>query len=62
MDIKHDEVNEKNTDALRQMLAGVKDQRQEAVILVIALPKNFLAEAVEYLRYLTGLEKTRNCH
>jgi hypothetical protein len=43
-------------------LAGVKDQRQEAFILVIALPENFLTEALEYLRYLTGLEKTGNCH
>ncbi|HMK64976.1 MAG TPA: hypothetical protein VK564_04225 [Thermodesulfobacteriota bacterium] len=62
MDAKHGQVSETTTDALRKMLAGVKDQRQEAVILLIALPENCLPEALEYLRYLTGMGKIDNRH
>jgi hypothetical protein len=58
MDIKPDQVGEKTINALRQMLTGVENQRQEAFILLIALPENFLAEAVEYLRSLIGMEKS----
>jgi hypothetical protein len=62
MDIKKGEFSEKTKEALRQMLAGVKDRREEAFILLIALPENFLTDAVEYLRRLAGLEKIHNIH
>lgn len=48
------------TEALKQALIGVKDQREEAFILLTAVPEEYLPDVVEYFRILNGLKKIEN--
>ena len=43
-------------EALQRALVGVKDKREEAFILLTAVPEDDLPEVVRYLRKLNGLE------
>ncbi len=43
-------------EALLRALMGVKDKREEAFILLTAVPEDDLPEVVRYLRKLNGLE------
>jgi hypothetical protein len=56
------ELNEKTILALKRIPAGVKDQRKEAFILLIALPEACLNHLVGYLRLLTGLKENVKFH
>ncbi len=49
--------------SLEEALIGVKDQREEAFVLLNAIPEVYLPDIVEYFRILSGLKKSppRSC-
>ncbi len=49
------EPKRKQIVSLREALIGVKDKREEAFVLLTAIPENCLPEVVRYLRKLNGL-------
>ncbi len=51
------EINDKKLEALKQALIGVKNQREEAFILLTAVPEQHLPDMVETLRILNGLKE-----
>ncbi|MBI4766612.1 MAG: hypothetical protein HY787_18765 [Deltaproteobacteria bacterium] len=51
-----------NLEALKQALIGVKDQREEAFLLLNAVPEEYLKDIVEYFRILTGLKEIKKRH
>ena len=54
------EINDKKIEALKQALIGVKNQREEAFILLTAVPEEYLPDMVETLRILNGLKKVNS--
>jgi hypothetical protein len=61
--LKNTEINDKKKEALKQALIGVKNQREEAFILLTAIPEEYLPDIVETLQILNGLKKStsRTC-
>jgi hypothetical protein len=57
MEIKKIEIESESMKALKEALIGVKDKREEAFVLLNAIPEVYLADIVEYFRILTGLKK-----
>lgn len=55
-------INDEKKEALKQALIGVKDQREEAFILLTAVPEEYLPDMVETLRILIGLKEIDNTH
>ena len=49
-------ISEESIEALKRALIGVKDKREEAFILLNAVPEDWLTEIVRLFRQLTGLE------
>lgn len=60
---KRIELSEESKGALTEALTGVKDKREEAFVLLNAIPEVYLADVVEYFRILTGLKDSpsRTC-
>ncbi len=56
------EINDKKIEALKHALIGVKNQREEAFILLTAVPEEYLPDMVETLRILNGLKKINSPH
>jgi hypothetical protein len=54
---------ERDTEDLKRALIGVKGRREEAFILLNAVPEEYLNDVIEYFRILTGLKDspTRFC-
>jgi hypothetical protein len=44
-------------EALKRALIGVKCRREEAFILLNAVPEEYLDDIVEYFRVLTGINR-----
>jgi hypothetical protein len=57
MEIKRVEMESESMEALKQALIGVNGQREEAFLLLNAIPEVYLPDIVEYFRILTGLKK-----
>lgn len=55
--IKKIEIGIGSLEALKQALIGVKSEREEAFILLTAIPEPYLPELIEYLRVLIGLKR-----
>jgi hypothetical protein len=53
--LKKEEINSEKVEALKRALIGVKDKREEAFILLNAVPEEYLEGALEYFRILTGI-------
>lgn len=49
------ENDSEKMEALKQALIGVKDRREEAFILLNAVPEEYLEGVLEYFRTLTGI-------
>jgi len=56
------EPNSDKLEALKQALIGVKNQREEAFILLTATPEKYLPDLVETLQILNGLKKIEKRH
>jgi hypothetical protein len=54
---KRIELSDGSKVALTEALIGVKDKREEAFVLLNAIPEVYLNDIVEYFRILTGLKK-----
>jgi hypothetical protein len=52
------ETESESMEALKRALIGVKDQREEAFLLLNAIPEQYLTDIVEYFRILTGLKNS----
>jgi len=50
------ELSKLSIEALRRALIGVKSPREEAFVLLTAIPEPYLPELVEYLQVLVGLK------
>jgi hypothetical protein len=50
------EQDGEDIEALKQALIGDKGLREEAFILLNAVPEEYLKDVVEYFRILTGLK------
>jgi hypothetical protein len=61
--LKNTEIDDKKKEALKQALIGVKNQREEAFILLTAIPEEYLPDIVEYFRILIGFKDSpsRTC-
>jgi hypothetical protein len=57
---KRIELSEESKGALTEALTGVNDKREEAFVLLNAIPEVYLPDIVEYFRILTGLKKIEN--
>jgi hypothetical protein len=57
------EPKRKQIIALEEALNGVKDKREEAFLLVNAIPEVYLHDTVEYFRILLGFQDSpsRTC-
>jgi len=56
------EIKSEKIAALKQALIGVKDKREEAFVLLTAIPEEYLPEVVEYFQILNGLRKLNSYH
>lgn len=54
------EINDRKLEALKQALIGVKNLREEAFILLTAVPEEYLPDMVETLGILNGLKKNKS--
>lgn len=49
-------------EALKQALIGVKSQREEAFVLLTAIPEEYMPDLVETLQILNGLKNLKCRH
>ena len=56
------EQNSEKIEALKRALIGVKDKREEAFILLNAVPEEYLNNVVDYFRILTGIRNSQDLH
>jgi hypothetical protein len=52
------ERDNEDIEALKRALIGVKGRREEAFILLNAIPEEYLHDVVDYFRILTGITGT----
>jgi hypothetical protein len=52
------EQDGEDIEALKRALIGVKGRREEAFILLNAVPEEYLDDVVEYFRILTGVKRS----
>jgi hypothetical protein len=51
------EPNNEKVEVLKRALIGVKDKREEAFLLLNAIPEVYLPDIVEYFRILIGFKE-----
>ena len=56
--LKKTEGTGEKIEALRRALIGINNKRMEAFLLLSAIPEEYLADMVEHLWILNGLNKT----
>lgn len=54
--IKKVALKSESLEALKRALKGVKNEREEAFVLLTAIPEAYLPEVVDYFRVLVGLK------
>ena len=59
---KKEEINSEKIEALKRALIGVKDKREEAFILLNAVPEEYLEGVLEYFRILTGIKNLEDLY
>ena len=60
--IRKVEITGEKIEALKRPLIGANIQREEAFILLTAVPDEYLPDMVETLRILNGLKKINSPH
>ena len=54
--MKETDLSIESREALKRALIGVKDKREEAFVLLTAIPEYWLPEIISIFRQITGLE------
>jgi hypothetical protein len=49
-------------EALQRAFVGVKSEREEAFVLLTAVPEEYLNDVVDYFRILTGIRNSQDLH
>ena len=59
---KKEEINNEKIKALKLVLIGVKDKREEVFILLNAVPEEYLDGVLEYFRILTRIKNLEDLY